>query len=63
MFCFYGMKERPAGIGCQPKGLVDIVENMTPEHEAKYYDVVEYDRELTQEEVEHYSMEFIACTN
>lgn len=57
---YYGMRLRPAGLGCQPKeGLQRIIWDMTPEQAAKYHDVVEYDRELTEEEREHYDMDLI----
>ena len=53
----YGMKLRPAGIGCQPNGFIDI-EDVNKE-ETGYWSIVEYNRELTKEELKHYSMELI----
>ena len=55
---YYGMRVRPFGIGCQPmKGLVACVSD---EVVVKgYWDIVEYDRMLTDEECEHYGMDLI----
>lgn len=48
----YGMKERPAGLGCQPKeGLVEIMEGT-----AAYYNFVAYNRKLTDEEIAEYEL-------
>lgn len=53
---YYGMTYRPAGIGCQPmEGLIAILD---PETEA-FYDVVAYNRRLTDEEINAYELEFI----
>ena len=57
----YGMKLRPAGIGCQPKGFIDIED--VNKNETGYWSIVEYDRELTTEEMNHYSMELIKERN
>ena len=53
----YGMKLRPAGIGCQPSGFIDI-EDVNKE-ETGYWSIVEYNRELTKDELNHYSMVLI----
>jgi hypothetical protein len=53
----YGMRLRPAGIGCQPKGFIDIED--VNKNETGYWSIVEYDRKLTEEETKHYSMELI----
>lgn len=53
----YGMRLRPAGIGCQPKGFIDIED--VNKNETGYWSIVEYDRKLTEEELKHYSMELI----
>ena len=53
----YGMRLRPAGIGCQPKGFIDIED--VNKNETGYWSIVEYDRKLTKEEMNHYSMELI----
>ena len=57
----YGMKLRPAGIGCQPKGFIDIED--VNKNETGYWSIVEYDRKLTTEEMNHYSMELIKERN
>lgn len=58
MAYYYGMRLRPFGIGCQPmKGLVACVSDSVVIK--GYWDIVEYDRALTEEECEHYSMDFI----
>ena len=52
----YGMLERPFGIGCQPKeGLIGV----EPIIGRGCYDVISYDRSLTQEEKDHYNLVFI----
>ena len=57
----YGMRLRPAGIGCQPNGFIDI-EDVNKE-ETGYWSIVEYNRKLTEEETKHYSMELIKERN
>ena len=53
----YGMKARGFSIGCQPlKGLVDAAEDP----EGKYYNILTYDRELSDEEVEQYELADLA---
>ena len=50
----YGMRLRGFSIGCQPKeGLLYREDDTT----GKYWDVIVYDRELTEEEVNHYSLD------
>jgi len=49
----YGMKYRPFGIGCQPKGQIDVIES------DEYYDVVVYDRELAAEEITQFELVII----
>jgi len=52
----YGMRLRGFSIGCQPmKGFMRRHDDPTN----RYYDIIEYDRELTQEEIEHYSLDRI----
>ena len=52
----YGMKLRGFSIGCQPnKGFIKRI-NST---DSKYYDLIEYDRKLTDEEVKRYSLNLI----
>ena len=52
----YGMRLRGFSPGCQPmNGLIGCREDVT----GKYYDVLAYDRELTQDEVNDYELERI----
>ena len=50
----YGMRLRPYGIGCQPKG-ARLVQFMKPE----YHDCIAYERPLTKEDEEHYSLDYL----
>ena len=50
----YGMRLRGFSIGCQPKeGLLYREDDTT----GKYWDVIVYNRELTDEEINHYSLD------
>ena len=52
----YGMRLRGYSIGCQPKqGLLDVLEP----YDNNYYNVLVYDRELTESEMEDYELDFI----
>lgn len=52
----YGMRLRGFSIGCQPKdGFLDREDDST----GKYYDILLYDRQLTDREVEAYELDFI----
>lgn len=52
----YGMRLRGFSIGCQPKaGLVRREDDLT----GKYYDIIVYDRLLTEKEIEDYELSFI----
>ena len=48
----YGMRLRGFSIGCQPKGVIRCEDGGQ-----KYWDIIVYDRELTDEEVRHYSLD------
>lgn len=52
---FYGMKFRGASPGAQPKGMLSCREDVS----GKYYDIIEYDRKLTDKEIRDYELEFI----
>lgn len=53
----YLMTERPFSIGCQPtEGLVKYHESDKPRSRSGYYGIVEYDRELTTEEIQRYEL-------
>ena len=50
----YGMRLRPFSIGCQPKdGFVEREDDPT----GKYWDVIIYDRPLTEKELENYELD------
>ena len=60
----YGMRLRPFDIGCQPsRGLVGRVGWMNPDEKSKYYDMIWYDRKLSDKEVEHYSLDLVKVLN
>jgi len=50
---YYGMKYRPFGIGCQPKGFIEV---MDVESDKPFYNILAYDRELTATEVLGYEL-------
>lgn len=52
----YGMRLRGFSIGCQPKD--GFIERRDDES-GKYYDILLYDRKLTQEELNTYELDFI----
>ena len=52
----YGMRLRGFSMGAQPmNGFIRRHDDTT----GRYYDIIEYDRELTEKEMETYSMEKI----
>lgn len=52
----YGMRLRGYSIGCQPKdGFLDREDDES----GRYYDILVYDRQLTDREVEAYELDFI----
>lgn len=52
----YGMKLRGFSIGCQPnKGFVERKDDTS----GKYHDLIVYDRELSEEELNRYSLELV----
>lgn len=50
---FYGMCLRGCSIGCQPNGFIARFDDPT----GKYYDILVYDRQLTQEELWAYELD------
>lgn len=49
----YGMRKRGCSIGCQPKeGFIERSDS----EDGKYWDIISYDRPLTEEETRHYSL-------
>lgn len=52
----YGMRLRGFSPGCQPKdGLVERQDDVT----GKYHDILVYDRELTEDELKNFELDFI----
>ena len=51
----YGMRLRPYGPGCQPKEGFLWREN--PEYGTHYHDIVVYKEPLSNEDIEHYSLD------
>lgn len=53
----YGMRLRGFSIGCQPKeGFIERLDDMS----GRYYDIIVYDRPLTQEELDAYELDIIS---
>lgn len=57
MTYWYGMRLRGCSLGAQPKDFLG-------RYDAKgifnrYYDIIVYSRKLSEEEVEHYSLDFL----
>lgn len=56
MIYIYGMRLRGYAPGCQPlRGLVDRRKDKTK----KYYDILYYDRELTDDEVYMFELDYL----
>lgn len=51
----YGMRLRGFSIGCQPRGVIAREDDES----GRYYDILVYDRELSDQEVEAYELDFI----
>ena len=51
----YGMRLRGYSIGCQPRGVIAREDDES----GRYYDILVYDRELSNQEVEAYELDFI----
>lgn len=56
----YGMRLRSFGIGCQPKdGYIYREPYEGFKHSDKYWDVIFYNRELSEKEMEDYELDFV----
>lgn len=55
MWYVYGMRLRGFSPGAQPKGVVKHQED----YSGKYYDLIAYERKLTDKEVRDYELDFI----
>lgn len=51
----YGMRHRGFSIGCQPRGVVRRLDDPA----GRYWDIIVYDRELTQKEIDDYELDRI----
>ena len=51
----YGMRLRGFSIGCQPKGVIE----RTDDPSGRYYDILAYDRQLTEKELEDYELDYL----
>lgn len=59
---YYGMRLRGCSPGCQPKkGLADVIFGETVKQDSlrQYYDILVYNRELTEQELGEYELDFI----
>lgn len=52
----YGMRLRGYSIGCQP---MDGLQSVYDDKYGRYYDILEYDRILTGEEVANYELTYL----
>lgn len=52
----YGMRLRPFGIGCQP---MDGFVGRTDDVSERYWDIIIYDRELTEKEMFDYDLDYL----
>ena len=52
---FYGMRLRGYSPGCQPKGVVERLDDGS----GKYWDILVYSRPLTDRELRDYELDFI----
>ena len=62
----YGMKLRESGLGCQPDGLLEVLDGNDFKWLKKaynYYELIIYDRQLNEKEIEDYGLEFICSLN
>ena len=56
----YGMRLRGFSLGCQPMdGFIERQDDTT----GKYWDIICYDRELSEEDIKHYSLDFLGKEN
>jgi hypothetical protein len=51
----YGMRLRGFSIGCQPSGVVKRMDDVN----GRYWDVIAYDRKLTDAEISAYDLDYI----
>jgi hypothetical protein len=54
----YGMRLRPAGMGCQPEGRIATTEGATVGG-WRYHNFIYYADSLTDDDVEHYDLDYM----
>ena len=59
MLYLYGMRLRGFSIGCQPNGVKERRDDPT----GRYYDIICYQRELSDSEVRDYELDFLGIEN
>lgn len=59
MLYLYGMRLRGFSIGCQPAGVVERRDDLT----GKYWDILVYARKLTDDEMRHYSLDYLGVSS
>ena len=57
MTYWYGMRLRGCSLGCQPKDF--LFRKDADGLFKRYYDIIVYERRLSEEEVEHFSLDFL----
>lgn len=51
----YGMRLRGYSIGCQPSGVLKRMDDTS----GKYWDIIAYERKLTDKEIADYDLDYI----
>ena len=63
----YGMRLRPVGIGCQPTEVyiqryeAEDLGFLRENEIARYHDVIAYSRKLSEEEIRHFSLDYLGA--
>lgn len=57
----YGMRLRGASPGAQPKGFEIVTELYKSLGGSRYYDILRYDRILTEDEQNQYDLDYLGC--
>lgn len=60
MYYYYGMKLRPYGIGCQPKGMELLIDC---ERGARYWSIIYSTKMLSKEQCEAYDLDYLGSIN
>lgn len=58
MSYWYGMRLRPFGIGCQPRGVIGHIEEPKG-FQRHYWSLIEYDHKLSEEECFQYDLDLL----